>query len=123
MITLADRMAESGLSVPDAVRISMQLAEALRAIDDSGRIHGAVSPQNIRLAESSITLLDGQTDPNYTAPEGAVDARSDIFSFGAIVFEMFLCRRPKGAESTGSPAVDRVVLPCLAANPKDRPAR
>jgi len=122
-VTLADRMAESPLSVPDAVRISMLLAEVLRGIHEQGRVHGAVCPRNLALAESSVTLLDGDADLNYTAPEGAVDARSDIFSFGAMVFEMFLGRRPNGAESTGSPAVDRVLLPCLAADPQRRPAR
>ena len=123
MVTLADRMAESPLSVPDVVRISMLLAETLRGMHEQGRVQGAVCPRNLGLAESNVTLLDGDADPNYTAPEGAGDARSDIFSCGAIVFEMFLGRRPDGAESTGSAAVDRVVLPCLAADPRQRPAR
>ena len=123
MLTLADRFTESRLPVSDAVRLSAVLAEELRGIHDSGRIHGSLCPRNIEMDGSGVVLHQGEMDPNYTAPDGAAQVRSDIFSFGVIVFEMFLARRPNGAESTGSPAVDRVVLPCLAADPKARPAR
>jgi hypothetical protein len=123
MLTLADRFTESRLTVSDAVRISSLIAEELRTLHDSGHIHGALCPRNIELHESGVVLHSGEMDASYAAPEGAVQVRSDIFSFGVIVFEMFLGRRPEGAESTGSPAVDRVVLPCLSADPKARPAR
>jgi hypothetical protein len=76
----------------------------------------------------------------YTAPEVAAqnrpgDARSDIFSFGAIVYEMLTGRRafvgePEAvlvaslcnstAAATGSPAVDRLVGGCLAKDPAAR---
>jgi serine/threonine protein kinase len=116
-------LAEARFDVSEAVRLSSLLAEALRSLHDQGRLHLALSPENVELSNSDLALLHGPPVPDYAAPEGALDARSDIFSFGVIVFEMFLGRRPRGAESTGSPAVDRVVLPCLAADPAARPPR
>jgi hypothetical protein len=75
----------------------------------------------------------------YTAPEvlqgQPADARSDIFSFGALVFEMLTGRRAfDGAGQTelklalcnsapppsGSPAVDRLVASCVAKSPAAR---
>ena len=66
----------------------------------------------------------------YTAPEvvlgSAADARSDIFGFGAILFEMLTGRRAFDGEArdtlaaTGNPALDRPVCPCLTQNPDAR---
>ncbi len=123
MQTLAHRLAQARLDISEAVRLSSLLAGALRSLHDQGRLHLALCPENVELSDSRLALLHGPPVPDYAAPEGPIDARSDIFSFGVIVFEMFLGRRPHGAESTGSPAVDRVVLPCLAADPAARPPR
>ncbi len=132
--TLAQRLAESRIPVPEALRYSMQIADALRKLHDEGRVHGSVSPVSFALDNNSAELMPamtaaGATTP-YTAPEvmagKAPDSRSDIFSFGTVVYEMLTGRRAfEGADRgkpapSGSPAVDRFVSGCLATEPQAR---
>ncbi len=142
--TLAQQLAEGRLPVQDGLRYAAQLAETLRKIHDEGRAHGAVTPDVIGVDAAGLEVMpaapDGPRVTPYTAPEVAsqnrtADARSDIFSFGAIVYEMLTGRRafvgePEAvlvaslcnstAAPTGSPAVDRLVGGCLAKDPAAR---
>jgi hypothetical protein len=119
-VTLAQKLAEGRMRISDVLRAGLQLAGELRKVHDNGLVHGAVCPHNVELNESGVALLAGVMDQAYAAPEvisGQVpDARSDVYSFGTILFEMFTGNRPQGARSTGSPIVDRLVMPCLAEN-------
>jgi hypothetical protein len=135
--TLSQRLAEGKLPVPDALRLAMSLAEALRKIHDDGQVHGALTPARVAITSSGVDLLASempQRDVNpYTAPEvlrgRTPDSRSDIFSFGAIVFEMITGRPPfegitpealtaavlnTPAPSTASGRVDALLANCLA---------
>ena len=132
--TLAARLAEGRIPVTDALRYAMQLAEALRKMHDEGRVHGSIAPASVALENHSVELLPAMvsTEPvtPYTAPEviagRAPDARSDIFSFGTVVYEMLTGRRAFEGEdrgkpaSSGSPAVDRFLGGCLAVEPEAR---
>jgi serine/threonine protein kinase len=144
--TLAQRMAKGRIPVPEALRYSMILAEALRKIHESGQAHGAVSPSCIAISRTGLDLLPalgsmGFVTP-YTAPEVVqdkpADSRSDIFSFGAILYEMLTGRAPFQGDSSaalaaaimnsapppsGSPAVDRLVASCIAKDPAARWSR
>jgi eukaryotic-like serine/threonine-protein kinase len=140
--TLAQIMGGGRMPVTEALTHALSLAEALRKIHESGGAHGALTPSQVVVSGSSLELLPlfeyGKITP-YTAPEllsGArPDVRSDIFSFGAILYEMFTGRRAfdgDGPEaiaaslaqtepaSSGSPAVDRVLHGCLAKDPSAR---
>jgi chromosome segregation ATPase len=132
--TLAQRLAEGRIPVPDALRYAMQIAEALRKIHDEGRVHGSVSPVSIALekntAELMPSIMAGGAATPYAAPEvlagKAPDTRSDIFSFGTVVYEMLTGKRAfEGADRgkpapSGSPAVDRFVAGCVASDPPAR---
>jgi serine/threonine-protein kinase PpkA len=108
--TLAGRMHE-GLSSRHALRITSQIARALDAIHAKGIVHRDLKPANILfradgrpvivdfglakdLAATSTLTLAGQmiATPRYMSPEqclGApVDARSDLYSLGAMFYEM-----------------------------------
>jgi hypothetical protein len=141
--TLSQRLTGGKLPVPDALRVAMSLAEALRKLHDEGRVHGGLTPSQIALTASGVDLIllqAPQRDVNpYTAPEvlrgRMADARSDIFSFGAIFYETITGHAPfQGATPealtavifnepvppTGSPRFDALIVNCLAKDPSQR---
>ncbi|HEY0872032.1 MAG TPA: protein kinase [Vicinamibacterales bacterium] len=151
--TLAERVRSRPLAVPEALRIARDIADALHAAHERGIVHRDIKPANIALtaggkpkvldfglakafaAESSATTIDGGTRPGvvlgtvpYMSPEQArglaVDKRSDIWSFGCVLFEMLTGRTPFAAGST-SDIVARILSaePDLTAIPANAPAR
>ena len=141
--TLAQRMTEGRIPVPEALHYAMSLADSLRKLHDAGKAHGAVSPAGIAVTATGLELIPSLGPPAtvtpYTAPEvlqgQPADARSDVFSFGALVFEMLTGRRAfegdgqtalklalcnSAPPASGSPAVDRLVAGCVAKLPAAR---
>jgi len=148
--TLGERLKRGPFDLPSAIALARQVAEALAEAHRVGIVHRDVKPQNIMLTRSSqAKVLDfgiakafgpGGTDLNtasaltgpglvpgttsYMSPEQArceqVDQRSDIFSFGIVLFEMvsrahpFAHRSPAETASailTKDPAVSDIAAP------------
>jgi Tol biopolymer transport system component len=173
----------SGLPLDEALRIAIQMADALAAAHRQGIVHRDLKPGNIFLARSSgasappiAKLLDfglARTAPaltvnkstmlpttppqaitaqgtilgtfQYMAPEqvegGEADARTDIFAFGSVLYEMLTGRKAfEGKTQTNLVAailerdppplttvqplvpalVDSIVRKCLTKPPDDR---
>jgi serine/threonine-protein kinase len=168
--TLAERLVEGSLPVEQVLLYGREMAEALEAAHRQGVVHRDLKPANVMLTRDGVKLLDfglaklraeerapaaaahtlTQTGMvmgtlPYMSPEqlqgGDVDARTDIFALGAVLYEMTTGRRPfagdteaaliaallsgepapfTGARGQAVPALERVVRRCLA---KDREQR
>jgi eukaryotic-like serine/threonine-protein kinase len=122
--TLHDRLAAGPLPWREALRIVRRVAEGLHHAHTNGVVHRDVKPANIMILPSGeAKILDfgiARVDaghltvpgemfgtPLYMAPEqalgGTVDARSDLFSLGAVAYTV-LCGRP-AFEGSSVPAI------------------
>ncbi len=145
------------------LQIARQLCAGLAAAHDRGVLHRDLKPANVMIdGRGSVRITDfglaAPADqlrkeslcagtPAYMSPEQlagrAVTVRSDVYSLGLLLYEMFTGRRAFRAETLRDyqklhtsdpptppseivrdidPIVERVILRCLEKNPQDRPA-
>ncbi len=169
--SLAERLSGGPLPIEQILLYGTQIADALDRAHRTGIIHRDLKPANIMLTRSGAKLLDfGLAKPSlavggddatfqksitaegsivgtlqYMAPEqfeGAeADARSDIFAFGCVLYEMATGKRPFDGKTRASliasimerepapisslvpltpPALQRVIKTALAKDPEER---
>ncbi len=163
--TLRDK--KGTISFKQAIDIGIQIADGLAAAHEKGIVHRDIKPENImvrkdgicqimdfglaklRSASSKVNRLtkEGSTvgTAGYMSPEQVmgqdVDHRSDIFSLGVLLYELFTGQLPfKGVHETAlayeivnvdatpmsaiapeiDPMLDGIVLECLVKEPGER---
>ena len=121
--SLGDRMARGQYpTMPEALELIAQVAEALGAAHAMGVVHRDVKPANIminragrvKVTDFGVAKAVGEgTDltrtgtvvgsPAYMAPEQVrgetVDGRADLFSLGVVMYELLLRRKPFPADT------------------------
>jgi eukaryotic-like serine/threonine-protein kinase len=153
--SLRDRLARSGeLPISDVVRIMRDVAAALAYAHECGILHRDIKPGNILLSRHHALVADfgvakayaassaqagGESlttaglaigTPNYIAPEQAmaeanIDGRADLYSLGAVAYEMLTGRPPfagRSAQATLLAHLDEAVVPINKHRPNTPPA-
>ena len=167
--TLADRLREGTLPEKEVVALGMQIAAALQEAHERGIVHRDLKPANIALTEkgrakildfglakllrpadegTTLTLTDSQAAAGtlpYMPPEQLrgepVDARADIYTIGAVLYEMATARRaypeeqtsrlidailhqppvpPRALNSRISTELENIIIKCLDKDPDRR---
>jgi eukaryotic-like serine/threonine-protein kinase len=140
--TLADRLKHGPIPIEMATRYAGQIAAALAEAHGKGIVHRDLKPGNIMIAKSGVKVLDfglaksGQDEsltgshmvigtPAYMSPEQRqgkpADARSDVYSFGCVLYEMVTgARNGMVRKRLPSATLERVVSRCLEEDPGRR---
>jgi eukaryotic-like serine/threonine-protein kinase len=134
--SLRDRLRrERQLPVDDALRIATEAARALDYAHQHGVVHRDIKPENILLTRDGSTLVadfgvaralgadDGLTQtgfaigtPAYMSPEQAagdkaIDARTDVYSLAAVLYEMLAGEAPYTGPTAQAIAAKRLTEP------------
>ncbi len=165
--TLRSRLS-AGLPLGEALDMATQIARGMARAHDKGVLHRDLKPENVMVGpEGEVKILDFGlarrlvADPDvpedrtiagtvgYMSPEQAegreVDVRTDIFSFGMLLYELVTGKRPFAGGSMPvrsriaeyvaaigreapppshsapvSPELEAIILRCLARRPDDR---
>ncbi len=146
-----------------ALNIAIQVTDGLAFAHEHGIVHRDIKPSNImllneshvKIADFGIAKMDTSLmltrtgmimgSPLYMSPEQvlstAVDSRSDIFSFGIVLYQLLTGQRPFDGDNANSvmyqivnesprkpsalnsklpEMIDNIVLKCLEKKPQDR---
>jgi serine/threonine protein kinase/tetratricopeptide (TPR) repeat protein len=134
--TLAQRIAQEPLKLEEALSIGQQVAEAMSAAHEKGIVHRDLKPGNIKITpDDRVKVLDfglakapvtedkngditttgpGRIvgTPAYMSPEQArgkdTDHRTDIWSFGCIMYQMLTAHLPFEGE-TATDTLARII--------------
>jgi serine/threonine-protein kinase len=169
-VTLSDKLAGGPLPEKEISRLGGQVAEALEEAHEQGVVHRDLKPGNVMVtAKGQVKVLDfglaklvrpvtgTATTESFTETQGvagtlpymapeqlqgeAVDARTDIYALGTVLYEMAAAQRPFPAKQAtqliaailkdAPPApsavhsgvgaeLERIILKCLVKEPENR---
>jgi serine/threonine protein kinase len=133
--SLKEKIAAGPIALEEALEIASQVAEGLKEAHERGIIHRDIKPANVMLTHKGqakimdfgLAKLTGNADVTrtlgvtgtvaYMSPEQAlgetVDQRTDIWSFGATLYEMLAGVMPFGRQS------DQALIYCILHEPPE----
>jgi len=159
--TLYDLLEETRvLPVSDALQLAGRLCDILEYVHQHGIVHRDLKPGNIMISDDGMPHIfdfgiakapgakafsSGVGTPEYMAPEqilgDRIDARTDLYSLGAVLYEIVTGTRPFQVDASGdhldsrlavmprpprelnrnlSDQVEEIILHAMAPNPRDR---
>ncbi|GLU46847.1 serine/threonine-protein kinase [Nocardiopsis ansamitocini] len=152
--SVADRIAAGTLPMDEALRLLTEIGQGVTVLHRHGTIHRDIKPSNVLLQSSpvgervlvadlgfakSIDEASGFTaaagTPGYMSPEqsvigGDIDVRADVYSLGAVAYELLTGKRPprppvlvppSRSRPGLPPALDELIMSAMAQNRAERP--
>jgi serine/threonine-protein kinase len=149
--TLSEKMQQTTMTPLARVMLSMQICSGLAYAHKNGVIHRDIKPANLLVDdEGHLKILDfgiawlnasGNPDgeavlgtPDYMSPEqfttpGQVSSLSDIFSLGAVMYQLFVGKKHaddiknwRASLASLQPKLAELIQQCLETEPASRPA-
>ncbi len=136
---LSEVLRQGPLKQEAVLNIAIQIAEALQHAHERGVLHRDLKPSNIMVTDADCSfpeakivdfgiakIMESQSTrvtqtgeligtPQYMSPEqcrgGELDARSDVYSLGCVMFEALTGKPPFAGESMVSVIVDQISKP------------
>ena len=139
--TLKKRIQRGPLEVEEALEIAIQVARGLEAAHEAGIVHRDIKPANlmirsdglVKILDFGVVKLDDATTIGpgmvgtlaYMSPEQIagddVDARTDVWALGVVLYEMLTGERPFGGQGVLAQVLTRAPQRVIAVRP-DAPA-
>ena len=135
--TLKARMSHGALPMEEVLKVVDTVGGGLSYAHKQGILHRDIKPSNViithdnqyflsdfglaRIASAGESTLSQDTmlgTPNYISPEQAkgvrdLDARTDIYSFGVLIYEMVVGRVPFSGDTPFAIIHDHIYTLCL----------